>query len=74
MIVADLRAGAVHALVAGARVVEADPGSALQASAQHIVRLGQEAVLAGVEQADQLALGDGQPKRRSCSSSRGVVT
>jgi hypothetical protein len=43
-------------LVAGAGVVDADPARRAQPGPQHLARLGEERVLARVQQADDLAL------------------
>ena len=63
VVVADLGAAAIHAFVASTGVVHRDPGCARQAGAQHIAGLGQEAVLALVQQPHHLALGDRNPQR-----------
>ncbi len=56
--VADLRAEAIRGFVAGAGVVDRDPGGTDEPGTQHIASLGEEAVLALDQQADHLALGD----------------
>ena len=60
--VADVRAGAVHALVAGAGVIDRDPRRALEPALKHTGRLGQEVLLAGDEKTHDLALGDRHPE------------
>ena len=58
VVVAQLGADRVPVLVAGAGVVDADPARRGQPGAQHLARLGEEGVLARVQQADDLPLGD----------------
>jgi hypothetical protein len=60
VVVAELGADGVPVLVVGAGVVDADPGGGRQARPQHVAGLGKERLLAGVQQADHLALGDGE--------------
>ena len=57
-----MRAGAVHALVAGAGVIDRDPRRALEPALKHTGRLGQEVLLAGDEKTHDLALGDRHPE------------
>jgi D-beta-D-heptose 7-phosphate kinase / D-beta-D-heptose 1-phosphate adenosyltransferase len=56
-------AEAVLRLVARAGVVGRDPGGAGQPGAQHIARFGAQAIVAVIEQADHLALGDADAER-----------
>ncbi len=62
VIVADLRADAVAVPVTGASVVDADPRCRAQPSPQYVTRLFKKVVLALVQQADDLPLGDLEPK------------
>ncbi len=61
-VVADLGADPVASPVAGAGVVDTDPGRALEAGAQDRPRLAGEARLTRVQQAHHLALGDHHPE------------
>ena len=63
VLVADLGADAVPALMARPGVVDADPGGAGQAGPQHVAGLGQERLLAGDQQAHDLSLGDRDAER-----------
>jgi len=56
--IADLGAEAILGLVARAGVVHRDPGRARKPGAQHIARFRVKTVMAGGQEADQLALGD----------------
>src|SRR6059058_4049315 len=60
VVVADLRAGAVRGLVAGAGVIDRDPGGLRQPGAQHVTGLIEKALLAMDEQAHDLPRGDRQ--------------
>jgi hypothetical protein len=62
-IVADLGADRVAAPVAGAGVVDADPGRARKTGTQDIARLVKEIIVIGVQKAHELALGDIDPHR-----------
>jgi hypothetical protein len=69
-----LGAEAVLRLVARAGVVDRDPGGAGQPGAEHIASFGAEAIMAVIEQADLLALGDEDAERaRNSVTSRGVL-
>ena len=63
VVVAQLGADAVAVPVAGAGVVDADPARRAQPGPQHLARLGEEGVLARVQQPDDLALGDDDADR-----------
>lgn len=58
VLVADLCAEAVAGLVAGASVVNRDPVGARWPGTEHLTGLGEEVVLARVQQTDNLAFGD----------------
>jgi hypothetical protein len=58
VIVADLRAVAVLVPVASAGIVHTDPGRRFQPGPQHGAGLIDEGAGVGIEQADDLALGD----------------
>ena len=73
MVVADLGAEAVLRLMAGAGVIDRDPGGVGQPGAEHIARFGMEAIMAVIEQADHLALGERMPSVRNSVTSRGAV-
>ena len=60
MIIADLGADLVCALVAGAGVIPTDPGRTGQAGAQHGASLIDKLVLPSDQEAHELALGDPQ--------------
>src|SRR3954451_23795931 len=62
MIVADLRAGPIRGLVAGAGVIDRDPGGLRQPGAQHVASLIEKALVAMDEQAHDLPRGDRQAK------------
>ena len=63
MVVADLRAEAIRALVASTGIVHRDPGGARQPGAQHIAGLVAKAVLASDQQTHELPLGDDDADR-----------
>jgi hypothetical protein len=67
VVVANLRADAVGAFVAGTSVVHCDPTGRLQTRAQHITCFGQECILVGDQHTHDLPLGDvhtNRPKHR----------
>ena len=63
VVVADLRADAVRALVTCPRVIHRNPTRCLQTRAQHVARFGQELILPGDQQTHDLPLGDGEAHR-----------
>ena len=63
MVVADLRADAIAALVARASVVHRDPGGGLQPRSQHVARFVEKAVMAVDQQTHDLTLGDAEADR-----------
>ena len=74
MIIADLRAEAVRRLVARARIVDRNPGGRLQARAQYVARLAEEAVLAAINSRTTCRLETSMPIAPSSVTSRGTVT
>ena len=74
VVVADLGADAVPALVAGAGVVDADPGRGLQPGPQHVARLVKEGLLVVDQQAHDLPLGDRDADRPQLRHQPGTVT
>ena len=63
MIVAELRTDAIDALVARAGVIHRDPGGGFQPRPQHVARFAKKPVLAGDQQAHDLALGNADADR-----------
>jgi hypothetical protein len=63
VVVADLRADAIHRLVPRPGVVDRDPARARQPGPQHLPALLEEAPLTLDQQAHDLPLGDGDPNR-----------
>jgi len=63
VVIADLRADAIHRLVPGAGVVNRDPARARQPGPQHLLALLEERLLISDQQAHDLPLGDGDPNR-----------
>ena len=72
--VADVRAGAVHALVAGAGVIDRDPRRALEPALKHTGRLGRKSSLPAMRRRTTWRLEIAIPRSRNCATIRGTVT
>ena len=74
VVVAELGADAVLVLVAGAGVVDADPGRRAQPGPQHVACLVEEGALALVQQPTTWRLEIAMPMAGSWATRRGTVT
>ena len=63
VVIADLRADAIHRLVPRPGVVDRDPARALQPGPQHLLALVKERLLLPDQQTHDLPFGDGDPNR-----------